>query len=439
VDPDFHSWVMHRYLMRVITSVVALAISPAIAAAHTGRALAPHDLWYAWSWEPLVLIGLAASAWLYATGLVRLWSNGVGAGIRVWEAVSFAGGWAVLAIALVSPLHALGGVLFSAHMAQHELLIAVSAPLLVLGRPLIPFLFALPLPARRTLGKWTKTNSVARVWQALTLPSVAFALHAIALWAWHLPGPYQSTLHSELMHSLQHSSFLFSALLFWWTIFKVRGSDLGYGGAVLYLFGTGLQTGALGALLTFAPTLWYPAYAATTGPWGLTPLEDQQLGGLIMWIPGSIPYLVAGLAMFARWLAESEKRSVRHTATMTSARVAVLIIVLLGLSACDRASGDDRYHLAAADPDRGRVQIRRYGCGSCHSIPGIVGAAGMVGPPLANISQRVFIAGVLPNEPDNMVKWIQNPQGVDPKTAMPNMGVTTQEARDIAAYLYTLR
>ena len=430
---------MHRHLRIPLLALSALLVSPAHAYAHAGQPLAPHDLWSAWSLEPLVLLGLVASAGLYVRGLIRLWSNGVGVGIRAWEAAAFAGGWFVLAIALVSPLHSLGGVLFSAHMAQHELLIAVSAPLLVLGRPLIPFLWALPRSTRRSVGGWTKNSSVASAWHALTLPSVAFSVHAIALWAWHLPGPYQSTLHSELMHTLQHSSFLFSALLFWWTIFKVRGSEMGYGGAVFYLFGTGLQTGALGALLTFAPTLWYPAYAATTGPWGLTPIEDQQLGGLIMWIPGSIPYLIAGLVMFARWLRESERRSVRHTAAMTRARVAALLVVVLTLSSCDRASGDDRYHLAAANPDRGRVAIRRYGCGSCHDIPGVVGANGMVGPPLANISQRVFIAGVLPNEPDNMVQWIENPQGVDPKTAMPNMGVKTQEARDIAAYLYTLR
>jgi cytochrome c len=143
--------------------------------------------------------------------------------------------------------------------------------------------------------------------------------------------------------------------------------------------------------------------------------------------------------MFARWLGESERRSARHVASMAGARTAMLLVLLTSLMSCDRASGDDRYQLTAANPDRGRVAIRRYGCGACHDIPGVVGAHGQVGPPLGSVSQRVFIAGVLPNEPDNMVQWIENPQGVDPKTAMPNMGVTTQDARDIAAYLYTLR
>lgn len=430
---------MHRHLKRSVAGLVILASWPSLAAAYTGQALAPENLWRAWSWEPAVLVALIASAYLYASGLFRLWSNGAGVGIRRWEAGAFAGGWLVLAVALVSPLHALGGVLFSAHMTQHELLIAVSAPLLVLGRPLVPFVWSLPVSWRRAVGRWSKQRAVARSWHVLTLPAAAFGLHAVALWAWHLPGPYQSTLHSELMHTLQHMSFLFSALLFWWTIFKARGSALGYGGAVFYLFATGLQTGALGVLLTFAPSPWYPAYATTTGPWGLSPLEDQQLGGLIMWIPGSIPYLIGGLVMFARWLRESETRAARSTAAMMAARMAVLFVAVAALSSCDRASGDDRYQLSGASPDRGRVAIRHYGCGSCHNIPGVTGASGMVGPPLGQVSQRVYIAGVLPNEPDNMVTWIENPPGVDPKTAMPNMGVTVRDARDIAAYLYTLR
>jgi len=214
---------------------------------------------------------------------------------------------------------------------------------------------------------------------------------------------------------------------------------VGYGGAVFYLFATALQTGALGALLTFAPGLWYPAYATTAPAWGLSPLEDQQLGGIIMWIPGSIPYLIAGLVLFARWLKESETRSVRHYASVLSARTLILLIAVVAITSCDRASGDDRFQITNADPGRGRTAMRRYGCGSCHTIPGVAGALGLVGPPLGGVSQRVFIAGVLPNQPDNMIRWLENPPGIDSKTAMPNMGVTVRDARDIAAYLYTLR
>jgi putative membrane protein len=294
-------------------AVFGMAFSPAELFAHAGRSLGPQEIWSAWTFQPIVILLVVASAVLYARGIARIWmAADMGAGVQVWRVVAFAAGSATLVVALMSPLHALGGVLFSAHMTQHEILISIAAPLLVLGRPVIPFLWALPMEHRRALGEWSRGRIASRVWEALTTPSVAFALQAIALWTWHLPGPYQATLTSDLMHSLQHASFVLAALLFWWTILGGSRGELARGRAILYLFVTALETGALGALLTFAPSLWYPAYAATTGPWGLTPLEDQQLGGLIMWIPGSLAYLVAALAIFGEWLRESERRAVRR-------------------------------------------------------------------------------------------------------------------------------
>jgi putative membrane protein len=267
-------------------------------------------MWSAWSLEPVVVALLILSGSLYARGLARVWSAaGRGSGVSGREAAAFAAGWLVMAIALLSPLHQLAGVLFSAHMVQHELLISIGAPLLVVGRPLIAFVWAMPPRGRRVIGAWTRRDGFRRVWTQVSRPSVAFSLHAVALWAWHFPGPYQSTLTSELVHSLQHSSFIGTALLFWWAILSARGTEPGRGAAVAYLFLTVLQTGALGALLAFSATPWYPAYAATTRLGGLTPLEDQQLGGLIMWIPGSLAYVGAGLAIFAGWLRESERRS----------------------------------------------------------------------------------------------------------------------------------
>ncbi|MFL5523379.1 MAG: cytochrome c oxidase assembly protein, partial [Gemmatimonadaceae bacterium] len=277
-----------------------------------------------------------------------------------------------------------------------------------------------------------------KTWAVVSAPVFAFALHAIALWLWHLPRLYQATLTSELMHSLQHTSFLLSALLFWWTIFAARAGEFRRGLAVFLLFGTVLQTGALGALLTFSGTLWYPAYASTTAAWGLTALDDQQLGGLIMWIPGSIAYVLAALWIAAAWLRESERRVVHRERVLFAVRTIVIALVVGLPLACDRASGNQANLIAGADVDRGRTAIKRYGCGSCHNIPGVTGAAGLVGPPLDDVARRVYIAGVLPNEPDNMIRWIENPPAIDPKTAMPYMGVTTRDARDIAAYLYNL-
>jgi putative membrane protein len=418
----------------------AVIASPAILSAHEVNSTAPDRIWSAWSWEPIVVATLVLTAALYFVGITRLWAAATpGAGVRKWEAGSFALGWLVVALALVSPLHALGGVLFSAHMTQHELLISVAAPLLVLGKPLVAFIWSLPVGWRRNVGGIGRVGAVGAMWRLLAAPVVAFAIHAIALWTWHLPRLYQATLTSDLVHSLQHISFLFSALLFWSTIFAARSGEFRRGLAVFLLFATVLQTGALGALLTFSGTLWYPAYAATTAQWGLTALEDQQLGGLIMWIPGSLAYIIAALWISAAWLRESQRRVVQRERVLFAVRV-ILIVLTVGLPlACDRASGDQSQLIAGADVDRGRAAISRYGCGSCHNIPGITGAAGLVGPPLGDVARRVYIAGVLPNEPDNMIRWIENPPAIDPKTAMPYMGVTTRDARDIAAYLYNLR
>jgi cytochrome c oxidase assembly factor CtaG len=294
------------------SAALGVSVSPHALLAHTGQPLAPHDFWLAWTFEPVVIALLLVSAGLYVRGVARLWAaSEIGSGVEVWRVLSFAMGWLALVVALVSPLHALGSALFSAHMAQHEILISIAAPLLILGRPVIPLVWAFPRKARRPLGEIARMDGLRRAWMVLATPSVAFALHAIALWAWHLPTAYEAALRSDLTHSLQHTSFVLTALLFWWTILGTSRGGLARGRAILYLFLTALQTGALGALLTFAPSLWYPAYAATTWAWGLSPLDDQQLGGLIMWIPGSIAYLIAALVLFAEWLRESEKRSFR--------------------------------------------------------------------------------------------------------------------------------
>jgi cytochrome c oxidase assembly factor CtaG len=266
-----------------------------------------------WTWEPGALANLALAGWLYFLGTRRLWAAAApGRGVRRWQAACFWGGWAALALALVSPLHAMGGALFSAHMVQHEVLMVVAAPLLVLGRPLVPFLWALPVSWRREAGEIGRAGWFRAGWRALSNPLAAWAIHGAALWAWHAPALYEAALRSERVHALQHLAFFLSALLFWWALFHGRRGALGYGAAVLYLFATSVHTGVLGALITFAGVVLYPAYTATAPAWGLTPLEDQQLGGLIMWVPAGLAYVAAGLALFAGWLRESERRVLRR-------------------------------------------------------------------------------------------------------------------------------
>lgn len=273
-----------------------------------------------WTWDPVVLFLLALTAGLYALGLDRLWARaGAGQGIRGWEAACFAAGWLGLFAALVSPLDALGEILFSAHMAQHEVLILVAAPLMVLGRPLAAFLWALPKPAREKAGRWSQAPAVASSWRWLTAPVTVWVLHGIALWVWHLPDLYQRTLGDDFVHALQHLCFFLSASLFWWSLVHGRFGRLGYGASVLYVFTTSLHSGVLGALLTFAPRLWYPIYEIRTSRWSLSPLEDQQLAGLIMWIPAGAVFILLGLALFAAWMGEAERR-VAHTRSETLLR-----------------------------------------------------------------------------------------------------------------------
>jgi putative membrane protein len=293
---------------------------------HGGK---PHDwadLVRAWSFDPLVVISLTVSAVLFVVGLRRIWREAPKRrSIRTWEAACFAGGWLALFVALVSPLHAWGRVLFSAHMSQHEVLMLVAAPLMVLGRPLIAFLWTLPVNWARSIGNVAKTGWINRVWRTLTIPLVAWLVHAIALWIWHIPVLFEAVLQYEWVHTAQHLSFLISALLFWWALIHGPQGAMGYGAAVLYLFTTSIHSGALGALITVAESVWYPSYVGLTSSWGLTPLEDQQLGGLIMWIPAGLVYVIAGLALFAGWFREAELRA---------AKKALLILVVVTLTSC---------------------------------------------------------------------------------------------------------
>ena len=187
--------------------------------AHDGLPPEPHDLWTAWSRDPLVWLALAAVGGSYLRGVRALWARaGAGHGLRRWQAMAYAGGIGTLAVALLSPLDALGGALLSAHMAQHLLLIAVAAPLLVLGQPTLALLWAVPEHRRRQLGRWwLQTPAIRSAWAVLTLPLVAWLLHTAALWAWHAPPLYQAALDVPMLHGVEHISFLGTALLFWWT------------------------------------------------------------------------------------------------------------------------------------------------------------------------------------------------------------------------------
>jgi putative membrane protein len=299
--------------------VAIFLLSPLSLAAHSDSDPArPHNLRElvgAWEFDLPIIIPLFLSLWFYFVGVARLWEQThIGGGIRRVEIGCFLGGWLALFIALVSPLHPWGRVLFSAHMSQHEILMLLAAPLLVLSRPLLAFLKALPARRARHLAAAAHNPSWQPFWKFITNAFVAWLIHAIALWIWHVPALFNATIDNDLVHSLQHVSFLGSALLFWWAIIHGPRRAMSYGVAVLYMFTTAMHSGLLGALLSYTTTPWYPAYANTTQSWGLTPIEDQQLGGLIMWVPAGLVYVFAALILMVAWMRDSERRVIAREA-----------------------------------------------------------------------------------------------------------------------------
>jgi putative membrane protein len=242
--------------------------------------------------EPSIVIPLVTLAAMYYIGCRRR-----SAPISGWTIVSFILGWITLAIALLSPLHHLGEELFFAHMAQHEVLMLVCAPLLVFARLDLILPWSLPIAARRQLHVPTAHNA-----------SLALIVHAIAIWGWHIPVLYQASIQSEAVHALQHISFIGTAFWFWWTLFHSMAARRQYGLAAAYVFITALHTSILGAILTFSSRIWYPLYAETAPHYGLSVLQDQQLGGLLMWIPANLVYVAIGLWLLRSWIIESERR-----------------------------------------------------------------------------------------------------------------------------------
>ena len=288
---------------------ILLSIAFAIAAAHERSgfdAVAGAPL--PWSGADLsVVLPLCLSGALYLTGIARLWQRaGVGRGISTANVACFAAGWLTLALALLSPLHGIAEELFAAHMVQHMLLVAVAAPLLVLGRPGGALSWSLPKLWHRGIGAVVRARPVAAAWAMVTSPLVATAMHGVTIWAWHLPGPFEAALSNDWMHWLEHASFLATGVVFWWAMLGRPARIYGYGISVVCLFVTLLHTSVLGTLLTLSQQPWYGPAPGAAG-WGLTAIEDQQLAGLIMWIPGGALYTLAALALAGLWITEAGK------------------------------------------------------------------------------------------------------------------------------------
>jgi putative membrane protein len=288
--------------MRMIVALVLALVFAVPVSAHGPDAVRPETAWRAWSLAPIVVVPIVVTLWLYGRGARRLWARAGGRrGLTRAQAASFVAGVTVLIVALVSPLDALAGTLLSAHMVQHGLLVAVAPPLLVLGRPGVALAWALP-------GRWRRGARALRVASdSLSRPPLAAVLHGLALWVWHAAAAFDAALAHGAVHALEHVSFLGTALLFWSAVVGARASRRA-APALGAMFATLLHGGILGALITLAPQTLYRWYRGRTELWGLSPLEDQQLAGLLMWVPLGTIYLAACVVLASRLVTDSTPR-----------------------------------------------------------------------------------------------------------------------------------
>ncbi len=253
-----------------------------------------------WNLDPSILIGTALimGIYLYAVGLLRKPYKLID-GVRGRQVISFYLGVLVIFFALVSPLDEIGDrYLFSVHMVQHLLLTMIGSPLLLIGTPEV------------LLKPLIRPGFIFRIAKFLTYPFMAFFLFNADFWLWHVPALYDATLTNQNIHILEHISFIVFGVISWWPIFSPLTEDLpplSTGGQVLYLFFSGMPVVALGAGLTFAGPLYAP-YLEAPRLWGLSPATDQQLGGLIMWVPGNIIYIIIVSILFIRWMQKQEAK-----------------------------------------------------------------------------------------------------------------------------------
>ena len=256
----------------------------------------------AWSTRPEVVAPLLIVAGAYAVGWWRLRRRG--GSVPGWHVAASAGGLLTLSLALSASFEQLAHASFAAHMAQHLLLVVVAAPLLLLADPFAALVWAIPSPMRAGVGRWLRPGApLRRLWQGLTLMSVAWLAHSAAMWLWHLPTAYDAAVADRALHDLEHLVFFGTAVLFWWPVIlpapRLRPEPK-HGARVTYLVLAALQSGLLGVLLMLSPAVWYRSYPNA---------EDQSLGGLIMWGVDGAVGMLAGLILLGQYLASQDRAS----------------------------------------------------------------------------------------------------------------------------------
>ena len=262
----------------------------------------PGDLWSlttlapgAWSARPEVAAPLLIAAGAYAVGWWRLRRRG--GSVPGWRVAASGAGLLSVLVALSPALDQVAHTSFVAHMVQHLLLIVGAAPLLLLADPFAALFWALPTSMRVGAGRLLRPGTtLRRLWRGLTVMSVAWLVHVAALWLWHLPIAYDAAVADRAVHDLEHLVFFATGVLFWWPIVQPAPrfqAPTGYGARVVYLVLAAMQGALLGLLLAMSPQTWYRAYAS---------VNDQSLGGLVMWALGGAVNMLAVLILLGRYL-----------------------------------------------------------------------------------------------------------------------------------------
>lgn len=261
----------------------------------------PQDVWGAWNLDPVVLSVVFLALWAHRRGR----TGATGRPMDRWRGAAFGVALAALVVALVSPLDALAGALASAHMVQHVLVLLIAAPLLAWSAPSSIVLRGAPLSLRRITVRWRRgLRPGTRRVLALGGPVAVWLLHVLVVWTWHSAVAYEAALANGWVHIAEHATFLATGVLFWRVVVGPRAgaSRVPPGLGVLLVFGMAMQGVFLSALLTFANEPFYPSYGGSTAAWGLDPLADQHLAGVLMWFPGAVVYLGVALVLLVTWL-----------------------------------------------------------------------------------------------------------------------------------------
>ena len=303
-----------------LAAVAWLLLNPTRVLAHGTEAPTPTvpAVLGAWSFDPLAVAGLAIAGGAYLWAVRQVDGRHPTNRHPRYRTWLFLGGLVAIGLALLSPVEAYEGVLFSVHMVQHMLLQLVAAPLLLAGAPItLALRVSTPAVRRRLL-----SILHSRLLRAVSFPVVAWVFFAATNWGWHFSVLYDEALENQALHYFQHAHFLVAALLFWWPALSADPSPwrLPHPVRLFYLFLAMPQQSFLGVALLSAATPLYPHYATNVRSWGPSALEDQQLGGVIMWVVGDMAFLAGMAIVVVLWMRHEDRRTARLDARLAAER-----------------------------------------------------------------------------------------------------------------------